>query len=461
MLTRLEVFRVSRGIKMADLVEESGYHRSHVFRIRQAAIEPSRDAIAAIVSAMRRLSLEDVRPEMLFELSVEESGPWQKGRARMQARELAAYRRERQRTQVVLQELARKPRGSWFATLQRTPGAITLSFARNTTIEGRRLLLSAPAHAEALFDLAGKVADISPDEGHPDYQHLLCGVARLERANALRQLGQYDAALPLLEEAEGRFAGVPLCTHDLGRAWFVRGSVFFKMNGLDEALSSLRLSINIFAALDDQRRIARARVVEGNIFFEHADWDAAHERWLAVLPVFEASRDWHSLASTWLNLGWCELERGAPETARDWLTRALDRFTRLKSKTDMARTRWPLALAEARFGRRGEGLTALRREREEFERLRLLTEAGMVELDIVEMLLLERGRWADAAVTAGRLVPIFERAGAKKEALKALGYLWEATNTRLATPDLVRRIRSEVKRSEREPSYRFEAEAVQ
>jgi tetratricopeptide (TPR) repeat protein len=288
---------------MADLVEESGYHRSHVFRIRQAAIEPGRDAIAAIVSAMRRLSLEDVRPEMLFELSVEDSGPWQKGRARQQARELAAYRRERQRTQAVLQELARKPREGWTAAVQRTPGAISLSFARNTTIEGRRLLLSAPAHSEALFELAGNVADAVRDEVNPDYQTLLSGVARLERANALRQLGEYGTALPLLREAEERFAGVPLCTHDLGRTWFVRGSVFFKMNGLDEALLSMRLSINIFAALDDQRRIARARVVEGNIFYERADWDTARGLWLAVLPVFEASRDWHSLASTWLNSG--------------------------------------------------------------------------------------------------------------------------------------------------------------
>jgi tetratricopeptide (TPR) repeat protein len=309
--------------------------------------------------------------------------------------------------------------------------------------------------------LAGKVADAAPDEGRADYRSLLRGVARFEQANALRQLGQYDAALPLLREAEGRFAGVPICTHDLGRVWFVRGSVLFKMNGLEEALFWLRLSINIFAALDDMRRIARARVVEGNIFFERADWDGARARWIEVLPVFEASRDWHSLASTWLNLGWCELERGQASTAREWLTRALDRFTRLKSTTDMARTRWPIALAEARFGQRAEGLAALRRELDEFERLRLLTEAGMVELDMVEMLLLERGRWADAAATARRLVPLFERAGAKKEALKALGYLWEAANARMATPELVRHIRSEVKRSEREPGYRFSAENVQ
>jgi hypothetical protein len=148
-------------------------------------------------------------------------------------------------------------------------------------------------------------------------------------------------------------------------------------------------------------------------------------------------------------------------TAKEWLARALDRFTRLKSKTDVARTRWPIALAEARFGHRAEGLAALRREREELERLHLLTEAGMVELDTVEILLLERGRWADAAAAARRLTPLFERAGAKKEALKALAYLWEAANARLATPELVRRIRSDLKRSDREPAFRFSAEAVQ
>ena len=63
MLTRLEVFRVSRGISVTDLINESGISPQHLFRIRRGMVQPGRDMIAAVTSALRRISLENVRPE--------------------------------------------------------------------------------------------------------------------------------------------------------------------------------------------------------------------------------------------------------------------------------------------------------------------------------------------------------------------------------------------------------------
>jgi predicted transcriptional regulator len=68
MLTRLETFLKSRGIKPAHLARESGYSRQHLLRIRMGRMEPTRRCIAAIVSACRRLSRERVHAEDLFEL---------------------------------------------------------------------------------------------------------------------------------------------------------------------------------------------------------------------------------------------------------------------------------------------------------------------------------------------------------------------------------------------------------
>lgn len=454
MLTRLEIFRVSRGIKSADLADESGYHRSHVLRIRQAAIEPSRDAIAAIVSALRRLSLEDVRAETVFELSAEESGVWRRDRTRF-AREAAAFRKDRERAQRILIEVSRTPRADWLHVLRAMPGGISAAVARVAIVEGTRLMDAQPDHSEALLDLGGAIADEANDLT-PDYRAFLSGRARVERADALRQIGKYRDALPVLDDAERRFEGVPSCTHELGRAWFRRGAILFKMNGLDEAVRYLRLSVNIFAALDDHRRIAQAQLVEGNVLFEKGQFEQARTLWLAIAPVFEASRDRHSLASLWLNLGWCDLERGDPHGARAWLVRALDRFTHLHSPIDVARSRWALALTEARYGNRSSGLSALRRERDELDRLGAATEAGMVALDIAEILLLDPANASDAAAVCRDLVKLFERAGASKEVLKALAYLWEAANARAANAGLVQKIRDGVRRAERDVGWAFD-----
>jgi tetratricopeptide (TPR) repeat protein len=458
-LTRLEVFRRSRGIKSADLAEESGYHRSHILRIRKAEIEPSRDAIARIVSALRRLSLEDVRPEMVFELTAEESGPWQKQSKDVFAQEVARFRAERERAQRTLAQIVRQRRDEWPERLRQIDGGFSSSVARAAVLEGQRWIDNKPAHAEALFWLASIVADDAPDLS-PDYRAFLSGRARVDRADALRQIGNYRDALPVIEEAERRFEGVPSCTHELGRAWFWRGGILFKMNGLDQALRYVRLAVNIFAAVGDQRRVARARLLEGNVLYEQGQIAAARNLWLSIEPVFAAARDRHTLASLWLNLGWCELETGDLVAAGEWLRRALERFTHLNSETDVARTRWAMAVAEARYGDRAAGIRALRQEQARLATLGVKTEAAMVGLDLAETLLLDPENSADAAAVCRELPPLFERAGAKKEALRALAYLWEAANAGAANAELVRTIRKELQQADRDPNYAFDRAAV-
>ncbi len=70
--SRLEQFIKSRGIKPAHLARESGYSRQHLLRIRMGRMEPTRRCIAAIASACRRLSGENVRASQLFDLDEED-----------------------------------------------------------------------------------------------------------------------------------------------------------------------------------------------------------------------------------------------------------------------------------------------------------------------------------------------------------------------------------------------------
>lgn len=72
MATRLEHYLRSRGIKPAHLARESGYSRQHLLRIRMGRMEPTRRCIAAIVTACRKLTRENVRAIDLFDLEGED-----------------------------------------------------------------------------------------------------------------------------------------------------------------------------------------------------------------------------------------------------------------------------------------------------------------------------------------------------------------------------------------------------
>lgn len=72
MTTRLESFLKTRGIRPAHVARESGYSRQHVLRVRMGRMEPTRRCIAAITTACRRLSGENVRAVELFDLDGEE-----------------------------------------------------------------------------------------------------------------------------------------------------------------------------------------------------------------------------------------------------------------------------------------------------------------------------------------------------------------------------------------------------
>ena len=72
MVTRLERFLRTRGIKPAHLARESGYSRQHLLRIRLGRMDPTRRCIVAVTLALRRLSGEHVRATDLFDLEGED-----------------------------------------------------------------------------------------------------------------------------------------------------------------------------------------------------------------------------------------------------------------------------------------------------------------------------------------------------------------------------------------------------
>jgi tetratricopeptide (TPR) repeat protein len=452
-LTRLEIFRLSRGISAEDLNAECSYSRQHILRVRTGRTEPSRDCIAALLSAMQRLSLEDIRAEDIVELTMEDSGPWRRRRQAKFAKDAEISRDVRQRALTRVRSLDGKP-DTWVQRLIGQPELEPEVVARALILEGRKVRDGDPARAERLFATAIPLLAGERDVLE-EHRALLLGTARVEEANALRHLGRFPESLQLIDRAEAGLEGLPKCTHELARAWFVRGSVLFKMGMLPDALHWLRRAVNLFTAVDDERRVARVRVVEANVLYEQRQVDAACALWRRTLQIFTITRDRRNEAVIWLNLGWCALDMDHGEEAREWLQKAREQFERTKHPGELARSRWGLALHEARYGDRATAIANLQKEQQELSRLGLRLDAAMIYLDIAETLLLPPTRPREAKALCRRLVPIFREAGANREALRALAYLSEAARASRITPKLVRRLRGEVRQAVYDRSFSY------
>jgi len=437
-LTRLEVFRVSRGIKVGDLIAESRISRQHLLRMRKGELQPRRDMIAAVVSALRQLSLEDVQPEDVIELTVEESGPWRRQRAQRLTADISEWQRERDAASDLLAALRKMHPAEWLLFFEKR--ARSDAAVRALLFEGRRLIDEDPRHARALFDVAAQLAE-GLTAIRREYRLALVGRAWLELANALRQLGLVREALGSLDEAERRFEGEPYCTKELGRAWLARGTVLMKIGDLAGAERYLGCAVNIFAAVDDPLRIAKVRMVQAGVLFERSDFDGARSLWLDAVPALSAGKERHALPVTWLNLGLCDVEQNRIASAKTWLEKALHAFERTRCGVEVLRTQWALARIEALFENRKSGLESLFRLRAAFDARGLLVDGGMVMLDAAEALLLSPRRPGAAAQICNSLPQLFERAGATREARKAVAYLQEAAAAHNLTAENIRSVK--------------------
>lgn len=445
MLTRLEIFRASRDIPVRDLIAESGISRQHLLRMRKGELQPRRHMIAAVVSALRQLSLEDVQPDDVIELTVEESGPWRRQSRQRLTSDIDEWKREHDAATDLLVALPKMPREEWLSFLEKR--ARSDAAVRALLFEGRRIIDEDPQHARALFHVATELAERLTTIRR-EYRLALVGRAWLELANALRQLGLLREALGPLEEAERRFEGEPYCTKELGRAWLARGTILMKMGELSGAEHYLACAVNIFAAVDDPRRVAKVRMVQAGVLFERSDFDGARSLWLAAVPALSAGRERHALPVAWLNLGLCDVEQNRIASAKTWLQKALNAFERNRCEVEVLRTQWALARIEAIFENRKTGLEALLRLRASFEKRGLLIDAGMVMLDATEALLIPPRRVGAAAQICKSLPQIFGRAGATREAQKAIAYLQAAASAHRLTVDHVRSVKIFVDRAE-------------
>jgi transcriptional regulator with XRE-family HTH domain len=162
--TRFERLRKKRRLKTIDIAAEANLSRQHVSRIRLGLTQPRRHIIAALVSALRRLTLEPIEADDVFELTVEESGVWRESRGsvldrRGEARDAAAA--------FMRIHLRSTPPVTWPTLLARTPEMRTESLACVLVLESRHTVSKDPTGAAALAETAAASPLISPRQPTP------------------------------------------------------------------------------------------------------------------------------------------------------------------------------------------------------------------------------------------------------------------------------------------------------
>jgi tetratricopeptide (TPR) repeat protein len=332
----------------------------------------------------------------------------------------------------------------------RTTGAVrVLSEAANAACERN------PLHARNLADAAVAIAEqLSSDDYPRDTVHTLRGLAWKERANALRFLAEYPAALDSVDRAEREFSRLGPGAFELGNLAYIRASVLMYMDRLGEASWHAAESARIFAAYGDTQGWMRARSVEAGVLFYRREYARAADAFSQLRSYAESNDDAIGVARHSYHMATCFLEIGDAARASPLLLDARRTYKERDLRTEVIATDWMLAVLERVTGRFEESVAQLRGARKAAEELALTEEAAHITLDLVESLLLA-GRTREISSLCSEVMRYFRRSGKLRQALTAAAFLKEAAAQGTIRVETVQHVRSFVQRLERLPDLLF------
>jgi tetratricopeptide (TPR) repeat protein len=328
----------------------------------------------------------------------------------------------------------------WMSWLTGHPPARTRGLVERFIAEARRALNDLPERALQLLDLAVNVANSLGDV----FDIAECrGNIEVQRASALRHLGQYHAALEATEAA-GRFLGhLPAPTFDLAFVGWARANVLFSMTRYTEALSLIRDVERTFLSFGDPYHSARSRLLEANILCEQGDIQAAECIYGDLLRYFENDEDQEMVAWLTQNLADCAVRRDDAVTAQSLSRNASALFSALGRPSEVTRLRWSVGHLLLRQEKFDAALWELRFAAADFEQRGMITSMGEVCLDVVEIHL-KLGEWEEARELAQHLASVFLKAGAPLHLAQAYAALRTAVEGRSATIELIDYLRTYV-----------------
>src|SRR5258706_2091592 len=210
----------------------------------------------------------------------------------------------------------------------------------------------------------------------PDTVHTLRGLAWKERANALRFLAEYPAALDALDHAERELSGLGRSAFELGSIAYIRASVLMYMDRLGEATRQAAESATLFASHGDTQGWMRARGVEAGVLFYRREFAEAAIAFDQLRAYAESKEDAIGMARHSYNMATCFLELGDATRAAPLLLDARRTFQQQDVRTWLVRTDWMLGIMARVTGRFEESIAQFRAVRKASEQLALPEEAA-------------------------------------------------------------------------------------
>ncbi len=328
----------------------------------------------------------------------------------------------------------------WASWLTEHPSARTRGLVERLIAEARRDLNDRPERALQLLDMAMEVANSLRDV----LDLAECrGNIEVQRASALRHLGQYPAALAATGAAESFLVHLPAPTFDLAFVVWARANVLFSMTRYAEALSLIRDVERTFLSFGDSYHTARSRLLEANILCEQGDLPEAESIYRDLLRYFEDDEDQEMIAWLTQNLADCAVRRDDSTTALPLARKATKLFTALGRPSEVTRLRWSVGHLLLRQEQFDAALWELRSAARDFEQRGMITSMGEVCLDVIEIHLRLR-EWDQAQALAEHLAGVFLKADAPQLHAQAYALLRTAVSSRSATIELIDYLRAYV-----------------
>jgi tetratricopeptide (TPR) repeat protein len=332
----------------------------------------------------------------------------------------------------------------------RTLGAVrVLAEAANAACERE------PIHARNLADAAVTLAGALPAGEYPaDSIHALRGLAWKERANALRYLAEYDAALDALDHAAREFGSFGPRTFELANLAYIRAVILTYTDKLDEATEQAALSTVIFTEYGEVERAMRSRSVQAGVFYYRRDYRGALTIFEELMAFAESRGNSIEIARQAYNAAACLIEIGSAALAEQFLLRARDIYSTLGLYTEVARADWKLGVVPRIAGDLEGSVFRLRAAKAACESLGMADEAANASLDLMESLLLD-GQAQEIVSLCSDVLRHYRRAGKLRQALTAVAFLKEAAAAGRIRTQTVIHVRKFVETLDRQPELLF------
>jgi len=312
-----------------------------------------------------------------------------------------------------------------------------------------------PLYALKLAEAATSIAMTLPDASYPrNTIHDLRGEALKEQANALRFLGRLPEALRAAELAEAEYRRLPHENLGLASIHYVLGCIHYEQDGLDAAEQAAHEAADAALRLGADEQYLNAQYLLGHVLFDRHDYAAAAGIFETILRQGQSSGTTAWIARGSLAAGGCYVELGKLVQADRYLHEALRLFISLDAGLDVTRTQWAIGRLLFAQGNAPEAIHRLRRCLTELTAYHAITDAGLVAIDLAEILN-AAGRMRQVPQVLANVVTTFMNAGKLTSALTALAYLKEAANQGTMTPHLLAYVRRFVERADREPDRLF------